>query len=570
MKNKLATILFSLGAAAALHAAPELRLTTTAIGPVPVAQGANGTLNPAQLPYAFNIGDGSLNLKLSSSDSWLVATLGTTTNTCSLGTKCTPVQLALQTSSLARGTYTGFVTVSDPNAVDSPQTISVTVAVGGNVPDQLTLYAPPNGTATASFTTGRGAGANATTQSGGSWLSVAGSGFGSFVFSITYNVTANTSGLGAGDYNGSVAIAGSSFAADNKTVPVVLHVTTQTIAQPTSTSVQFQIAQGAAKQNFFVVLTNPGQGTLTVSGATVATSSGGNWLTAAASGNIITLTADASTLAPGTYKGTLTMNSNAVNGTSTVPVQLTVVAAGPPMISYGGVVNVFTNSTDDRLGQGDFVAVYGSQFTTGDPQTGGLPLGTSLGGTQVLINGQAVPVEYVSASQINVQIPYDAKLGDGTLTVVRGGQQGNTASISINAAAPVLLPYQGSSYVLAQTATGGFEGYSPAVPAHVGDTLVLYAVGFGATSPAATAGTAAPSSPLAMVTPTPTICFGTPNAINPTALCSTPQFAGLTPGFAGLYQINIVVPDNAPKGDAVQIFAQVGNAVSNILSIAIQ
>jgi len=570
MKNKLAIILFSLGAAAGLHAAPQLRLTTTAVGPVLVAQGANGVINPAQLPYAFNSGDGSLNLKVSSSDSWLVATLGTATPSCQGAVKCTPVQIALQTSSLAKGSYTGFVTVSDPNAVDSPQTISVTVAIGGNVPDQLTFYTPPNGTATAGFNTGNGAGANATTQSGGSWLSLAGSGFGSFQFTQTFTVTANAASLAAGDYNGSIAIAGSSFKADNKVVPVVLHVTTQPIAQPTSTSVQFQIAQGAAKQNFFVVLTNAGQGTLTVSGATAATSSGGNWLTATASGAIITLTADPSNLAPGKYNGTLTMNSNAVNGTTIVPVQLTVVAAGPPAISYGGVVNVFTNSTDDGLGQGDFVAVYGSQFTTGDPQIGNLPYGTSLGGTQVQINGQPVPVEYVSASQINVQIPYNAQLGVGTLTVVRGGQQGNTVSITINSAAPALLPFQGSSYVLAQTVTGGYEGYSPAAPAHIGDALVLYAVGFGATSPAVTEGTAAPSSPLAFVTPTPSICFGALNPINPTALCSTPQFAGLTPGFAGLYQINVVIPDNAPTGDAIQMFVQVGNAVSNVLSIAIQ
>src|ERR1051326_8021913 len=211
MKNKLALILFSLGAAGVVNAAPKLRLTTAAIGPILVAQGANGTVNPAQLPYAFNIGDGSLNLRVSSSDSWLVATLGTPTNSCSGGIRCTPIVLSLQTSSLAKGTYTGFVTVADPNAVDSPQTISVTVAVGGNVPDSLTLYAPPNGTVITTFKTGNGAGATATTQSGGPWLSVAGSGFGSFVFTSTFTVTANATGLGAGDYNGSVAVAGSSF-----------------------------------------------------------------------------------------------------------------------------------------------------------------------------------------------------------------------------------------------------------------------------------------------------------------------------------------------------------------------
>lgn len=564
MKNKITTLLFMMGAAASLQAAPKLRLTATTVGPILVAQGSNGNINSAQVPYAYNVGDGTLNLKVSSSDTWLVPTVGTQTNTCEGGVKCTPIQLALQTSSLAKGTYTGFVTVSDPNAVDAPQTISVTVDVGGNVPDQITFYAAPNGTATTTFVTGQGSGA--TTQSGGSFLSVTGSGFGSFQFTMTYTVTANAANLAAGDYNGSIAVAGSSFSGDNKNVPVVLHVTTQPIAQATSSNVQLQIAQGAAKQIFYVVLNNTGQGTLTVSGATVATSSG-SWLTATTSGNVVTLTADPSGLTPATYKGTLTVNSNAVNGPTTIPVQLTVVAAGPPAISAAGVVNVFTNSTDDGLSQGDVVAVYGSQFTTGDPQIGSLPLGSTIAGTQVLINGQAVPVQYVSATQINIQIPYDAQLGDGTLTVVRGGQQGNTVSIHINPAAVAVLPFQGTSYVLAQTATGGYEGYLPSAPAHIGDTVVLYAVGLGATSPGVTAGTAAPSSPLAQVNAT--VCFGAPNPLNPMALCTAPQFAGLTPGFFGLYQINVTIPQNAPTGDAVPIFVQVGNSISNILSIAI-
>jgi uncharacterized protein (TIGR03437 family) len=577
MKNRLADILFWLGAATALHAAPKLRLTTTSVGPVPIAQGENAVIKSTQQPCARNAGDGSLNLKLSSSDSWLVATLGTAGNTCDGGIG-TPVQLRLQTSSLAKGTYTGFVTVSDPNALDAPQTISVTVAIGGDVPDRLAFYVPPNGIAMASFKTGNGAGANPTTQSGGHWLSVAGSGSGSFAFTMTYTVTANATGLAAGDYNGSVAILGSSLAADNRAVPVVLHVTAQPLAQPTSESVQFQIAKGAAKQNADVSLVNAGQGgqsAFTVSRAATATSSGGNWLSAASSGNYIKLTADPSTLGEGTYKATLTVNSNAVNGTTTIPVQLTVLAPGSPVVDT--VVNVFTNSTEEGLSQGDLVAVYGTQFTTGDPQTASIPLPANVGGTQVLINGQAVPIKHVSAGEVILQIPYDAALGDGTLTVVRGGQKGNTVLIHIDAAAPVLLPFPMTRYVLAEASAGGFVGYqltpgtlasymfSPGAPAHIGDNVVLYAVGLGATSPAAGTGTAGP-----YVTPAAMVCFGSLDPIYPMKLCSTPQFAGLMPGYFGVYRINFVIPKNAPTGDAVRIYVRVGEMTSNILSIAIQ
>lgn len=557
-------MLFCAGAAAALQAAPALRLTQTAFGPLPVAQGANG---PTQVAGAYNVGSGSLNLTLTASDSWLVPTLGGA-GPCENASLCLPVQIALKTASLAKGAYTGTVTVSDPNAVDAPQTITVTVDVGGNVPDNLTLYAAPNSTVTSTFYGGQGAGASATTQSGGPWLSVVGASLGSFQFTVPFTVTANTANLAAGDYHGTVNVGGSSLAADNKAVAVTLHVTTQPIAQPSSTNVTFNIAQGAAKQLGYVVLSNSGQGTLTISSAT-ATAASGNWLSAQTSSNVITLTADPTNLSPGNYPGTLTIASNAVNSPTTVPVTLTVAPAGPPQISFGGVVNVFTNNPADGISQGDVLAIYGRQFTAGEAQTGTLPLTTNFSNVQVMLNGQAIPVQYVGAGQINVQIPYDAPIGGGTLNVVAGGKTSNTVSVNILPLAPVLLPFPGGTYVLAQTASGGFEGYSSTAPAHAGDTLVLYAVGLGAVSPASAAGAAAPSKPLANVAATTKICMGNLNPFAGGATCIAPFFAGLTPGYFGLYQLNFVVPQGI-KGTAIPFFLQVGQSSSNILSFSIQ
>jgi uncharacterized protein (TIGR03437 family) len=570
-KNRIKFLLVSFGAAAALHAAPILRLSQTAFGPFPIPQGSNGQ---TQTVSATNIGTGSLNLQAASSDSWLVATLGKA-GVCGSASSCIPVQIALQTAGLAKGTYTGIVTLTDPNAVDSPQNITVTIAVGGNIPDQLTFYAAPNGTVTSTFFASKNSTASAATQTGGGWLSVAGSGVGSFDYSRTFTVKANSTALPAGDYNGTIAVTDSTLG--NKNVASVLHVTASPIAQPLFPAIQLQIASGAAKQNyplptagqFYPLVTNAGQGTLTVSGVTSTTSSGGNWLTLQTdANNFAQLTADATGLSPGKYQGTVTVASNAANSPTVIPVQLTVLAAGPPAANVG-VANGFTNSPDDGIALGDFVALFGTQFTTGDAQTGTLPLTTTLGSTQVLLNGTAVPVQYVSASQINLQIPYNAQVGDGTLTVVRNGQQGNTLSVHISGAAPVLLPF-GGGYVVAQTPTGGFEGFPPSYPAaHAGDTLVLYAVGLGPTSPAVTAGTASPSDHLAVVTPTPKLCFGSTNPLAGGATCITPDFVGLTPTYFALYQINFRVPDSV-HGNAVPIFLTVGGTNSNVLAIAIQ
>ena len=50
-----------------------------------------------------------------------------------------------------------------------------------------------------------------------------------------------------------------------------------------------------------------------------------------------------------------------------------------------------------------------------------------------------------------------------------------------------------------------------------------------------------------------------------------PLYAGLTPGFVGLYQINVTLPNNVPRGDAVSATFTMGtNIFSNRVVIAIQ
>src|SRR5205085_7168073 len=117
------------------------------------------------------------------------------------------------------------------------ETIAVTVQIGGNVPDKLEYFLPPAGTASTQFTTASSSTVNATTQTGGAWLSVAQDGAGSFRFNVPYRVMVAAGSLTASDYSGSIVVSGSSLAAENKSVPVTLHVTTQPIAQSASSPV---------------------------------------------------------------------------------------------------------------------------------------------------------------------------------------------------------------------------------------------------------------------------------------------------------------------------------------------
>ncbi|MEO7142275.1 MAG: hypothetical protein ABI165_02105 [Bryobacteraceae bacterium] len=559
-----------LACAAAACAAPQLRLTGAVVGPISVVSGSNG---PAQSVDTANIGDGALSLAVASSVPWLVPSVGQP-HSCSLRGNCVPVVIALQTSPLAQGTYTGFITVSAPGALDAPQTISVTVAVGGAIPSSVQLYVPPGGSGSFNFTTGNRLGTAVSNPSGVS-LTLGLSGNGSYQFSYPYVLTATAApGTPAGAYKGSFTVSGSSFAPDNKTVPVTVNVTSQPIATPSAASVLFRLAQGVAKQSTAVVLTNSGAGTLTVSAASATTASGGSsWLSAQVNSNIVTVTADPTGLANGAYQGQVSVTGNAANPVS-VPVELDVIPAAPAFTYFNGVVDNITFRGGQNLAAGDIVALFGEQLTTGPIQGASiLPLGTQMGGAAVLVNNVPAPIYYVSYNQIDFQIPVDAAIGAGTVQVTRDGQPGNLISIGIAPSAPRLFRLNIGDYGLIVNQDGSFPiPAKPGLNAHAaktGDVLTVYALGLGATNPPVMSGAGAPATePFARLASVPSVNFA-PNLFDG-GIVATPQFAGLTPNFVGLYQINVVIPDGTPSGANVPLFVTTPDGVSNPVNIAVQ
>jgi uncharacterized protein (TIGR03437 family) len=545
-----------------VSAAPKLRLSTTAIGPLTVATGANVPSSSALRLEATNAGDGSLSLSYKSNAAWLTAASGSSSN-CVTAVGCTPVVLTLATASLSKGVYTGVLTVSDSNAVDAPQTVTVTVQVGGGVPDSMTLYAAPGAYADQTFNLGTKIGYSV--QSSQGFLSVLEDGAGSFVF---YRVRARAlDGMAEGSYNGSFTLSGAPVAADNKTVPVSFRITSQPIASPSSASLQFRIAQGTPKQVQNVVLSNLGLGTLAVSGVTASTASGGSWLSGAVGNGFAgaAVTADAGSTSPGVYQGTVTLATNSVQGNVVIPVQFEVVAAGAPLITYQGITNNADFVRGDTIGQGAFANLFGEQFVTGDPVTAQtLPYTGTLNNVQVFVNDKPAPVQYTSYGQINFQMPYDATLGAGVVRVERSGQRSNSISVNIAARAPRLFVYgdyviasHSADYSLVLPASIGF------VPAKRGETVILWAVGLGQTVPAVQTGVAPPS---VQVVPAPRVILGSGPF---TAANIQPAYAGLA-GYPGLYQINFTIPDDAPTGDNVMIYIAWDDVTSNRANIAIR
>ncbi len=541
-----------------------LRLVSSTVGPVQLATaGATNT----QTLEAYNAGDGALNLSFSS-PAWITTTLGASRNCINTAAAktCLPIQFAINSTGLPQGVSSGVVTVSDPNAVDSPQSVVVLVRIG-----TVSVYAAPGASTNVPFATSSYVSSHPTTQSGGNWLSVAGDGSGSFLFNYQYEIQFQPSAsLASGSYTGSVAIANGTNATDNQTIPVSMQVTTQPIAvpatattfapQPVSTGLTIRLAAGAPPLTYpfspTILLNNAGQGTLSVQTPTIT----GSWLKQDPVTQYFPgfYEIDPTGLAVGDNPGSVTFTSNDANGAVTVPVDLQIVAQGPPQIYYQGVQNNATFLPGDTVAPGDILVVKGEQLTFQAPALNlPIPLQTDAGGTSVLVNGAAVPLYYTSYGQIAFQLPYNVPSGTALIQVQRDDKQiSNTVSITVAPTAPRLL-------VIVNNADGSIN--SAAHPAHAGDAEVIYAIGLGATSPSVTAGAAAPSSPLAQV-PGVTVNFGSsPFGSQPGQLI----FAGLTPTFAGLYQVDAYVPSGLGSG-AVNVSVSLPGAESNSLTLYVQ
>jgi uncharacterized protein (TIGR03437 family) len=103
----------------------------------------------------------------------------------------------------------------------------------------------------------------------------------------------------------------------------------------------------------------------------------------------------------------------------------------------------------------------------------------------------------------------------------------------------------------------------PFNPASVGDVIVIYCTGLGATTPSVPSGTAAPSSPnSALANIMPTVTIGTMPALV--------DFAGLAPGFVGLYQVNAHVPAGVTSGSQVPVLITSAGTTSNLATIAVK
>lgn len=231
--------------------------------------------------------------------------------------------------------------------------------------------------------------------------------------------------------------------------------------------------------------------------------------------------------------------------------------AQTPEIRENGVVNGASFQPAGHVAPGSLVSIFGTNLASGPAQSSSIPLPTSLANVSVTFNNVAAPLRFVSGGQINAQAPWNMSAGTVAVVVARDGISSRPVLVQVDQFSPGILTIPSGNQLLAVAVNedgtlaqpqGAISGVA-ARPARPGDVLSIYATGLGAVDPPAGNGRDSTDT-LRRTVATPTVLIGSQEA--------QVLFAGLSPQFVGVNQINVLVPTGSLAGDAVPLQIRMG------------
>ncbi len=235
-----------------------------------------------------------------------------------------------------------------------------------------------------------------------------------------------------------------------------------------------------------------------------------------------------------------------------------------------GVANVFSYAPPGNpIAPGEFITIFGTGLPLRGSQVPTFPM--NLTGVQVLINNKAVPLYLITATQVFVVVPFAITGPTATIVLDNNGTRSNTITVPVAATSPGVASAAQNGYGAGaiQHADGSFVSASS--PAQRGETVVVYLTGLGQVSPPVVDGAPAPGAPgLAMTNSVLAVYVNGVCGNFPNCDASNIAYQGLTPTYAGLYQINVTIPLNTPPGFAVPMAILTPNGFTDMVDIAVQ
>jgi uncharacterized protein (TIGR03437 family) len=442
----------------------------------------------------------------------------------------------------------------------SPASLQFAYTAGGSVPGSQTINVQSTTGGSVAFT------ASASTSSGGSWLSLNVGPNQALATPSNNFLTASISptGLAGGTYSGNIALASQTGTIN---IPVTLTVTGAPPITVSPTTLSFSYTAGGSA---------PASQSLSVSGTgsfTAVASSSGSWLsviggTGTAPATVI-VSVNPTGLTAGSYNGSIAVTgTNGTSGSTTVTVTLVVTAPLPTITQISNAASYSSGA----ISPGELITIFGTSLGPATPvgltltSTGAVS--TNIGNVQVLVNGIACPLIYVSGTQISAVVPYAVAVFQTAQVYVNFlGQTSNAVQESVATTAPGIFTANSSGTGPGAIANQNFSPNSPSNPAALGSVVTLYLTGEGQTSPAGVTGSVTQALASPPYTPAPLLPVAVLINNAPAAI----QFAGEAPGIvAGVLQVNVVIPAGTPAG-AVPVSVSIGGKTTqNGVTVSVQ
>jgi uncharacterized protein (TIGR03437 family) len=247
--------------------------------------------------------------------------------------------------------------------------------------------------------------------------------------------------------------------------------------------------------------------------------------------------------------------------------------AAAPLPTIMGVTNAASYATG-AVSPGELVTIFGTAIgpataasATTDPATGKLV--TTIGGVQVLFNGTAAPMIYASSSQVSAVVPYEmASVASPSVWIKYAGQASNAYQLTTTTTVPGLFTQNASGSGPGAILNQENSVNGPGNRAAKGSVVQVFMTGEGQTSPPSVTGAiTAATLPPPQVTPAPLLAVGVLINGQPASYV----YAGEAPGLvAGMMQLNVQIPANAPSGELPILVSVGGNPSQKGVTVSVQ
>ncbi|HEV8144795.1 MAG TPA: hypothetical protein VGP79_00365 [Bryobacteraceae bacterium] len=236
-----------------------------------------------------------------------------------------------------------------------------------------------------------------------------------------------------------------------------------------------------------------------------------------------------------------------------------------PIVFSGGVVG--TASYVASPAPGTLISIFGAELADDSFASPEIPRPARILTTQVLLNDTTLPLLFVSGGQINALVPYGLATNSTYQLIVRRGDSISTPeTLAVLPAQPAVFTIdqsgKGQGHIYRATTSGQQILATSGAAVTAGDVLVVYSAGLGEVDPGSIAGTPARIDVLQRTVNPVTATIGGVNA--------KVEFAGLTPGFTGLYQVNLVVPPGVVPSETAELVLSAAGQVSTPATLAVR